>query len=158
MVHILDTNVTDMKLMSMLYNLLSNKDDTIYLVADSPFQIPKWTDIAARASYWFSKVHLIVGKPWYFVALNLNEFDSVNMRVVYDDSTIFTRTDSDLNIKVNKLTTKTSIIGGRKAEKFYKTFVGVDSASKELPFPVDTILLDSDLKVYNNIKPRLGDL
>ena len=158
MVHILNSKPQDMNLLGMLYNLLSKEDPILYLVSDTIYRVPHWEEIVEKAKYWFSEVHLVAGQPWLLVIERCDIFDSVNIVLTQTSKSIFTRCYNEMQIKPSQLTTRTTIIGGSRNPKYYKNYVGVDEVNKELPFPVSSILIDDDLKVYNNIKSRLGDL
>lgn len=158
MVHILNNDVIDLKTASMLYNLLSKIDNELYLIADHPYSVPNWADIAIRARYWFSKVHLIVGKPYYTRIKDLNAFDSLYVRYAYDNNTIFSKIESEYDMKNNELSIPVTIMYGRREEKFYKNYSKVDELIDHLPFDIKSILIDDDLKVYQTTESRIGDL
>ena len=158
MVHILSTKPFDIDLMAMLYNLISRKDDTIYLIADSWYKVPKHSEVLERAMYWFSEVHLIAGRPWHLQMNPLNELTSVSIYVTQESGSIFTPIADELTMKPTTLTTRTCIINGKKNPQYYRNYLGVTEVRKDYPFATESIMMDEDLKIYNSLKSRLGDL
>lgn len=159
MVHILSNQRIDIRTMSMLYNMISNIEKDLYLLTDTWYSVPQHELIQERAFYWFNKVHLIVGQPWHLYSQQLDNFDSVSIRLVYNNDTIFTPyRETEYHIKRNKLLTKTAIIGGKREDSWYKSMIGVQTTSPDYPFQLNTLLMDEELKIYDTLESRIGDL
>lgn len=158
MVHILDKKETDLKLMSMLYNLLSTKENKLFLLADSPYSTKNWDEIIDRALYWFSEVHLIVGKPWYLRLQKYDRFDSVSVRIEREKNKIFSQTTTPYLTQPNLLKTYTTLIGEFNNPMKYIQKMNIDEVSNQYPFHITETLMDSNLQIYPNMKSRLGDL
>ncbi len=147
-----------MDMLHMLYSLLHSKHQRLYVIADSIYEVPQWTDIIEAAQYWFSEIHLILGKPWHLTLAKLNAFDSVSIRITQRHDTIFTATPSQYKITHCSLVTKTNIIDQNRGKDFYKELPTTVGVTKVFPFQFSEPLIDDDLKVYSNVKSRIGDL
>lgn len=160
MIHILNTTPINVPLLYTLYDIFSDREQELYIITNSLYTVPNWRKIVDKAIYNFSKVHLIAGLPWYLQLVDMSMFDSVSIRLAYNDDTIFENrgATSDYTLRPTVLKIPTYIIGGRKEPLFYKNMLNVTDALADYPFDIKSTLIDDDLQVYSTLDSRIGDL
>lgn len=160
MVHMIDTTRIDLNILTMIYNILSHHEKTLFLIADNPFAVPKWDEISKRARYFFpGHVHLISAAP-YTLRIEKHElYNSVNIVMHCRANSFFTPLSKITDLHPTTLKSATTrVIQGTYSDQFYKSRLNVDDVTEFFPFSSKSTLLDTDLKLYDDMSSRIGDL